>query len=378
MTDNPIFCEGDPPPCHNSTMGAAVSRPTSPLSALALGRVSCTRCEEPPPPPVPDAPKDDIAKASEAALSFPNPGPYEQVAMDCKRLVMVDTYDGFRCDINKQVSPFMAAVHNFWLGTNLPDGRTSTYAFVAQVADDRGLLMSRVDPGRGSFDGRIHRALLGGLAMGKVQMSVSGDGQADQVLAEVDFGGLSWTGNLKYGSMGGGLVFGCNYLQSVTPKLMLGGEGMYIAANQNWLSNYSVKYTLPASTGDEELPVAKPTGPPGMPMETEGSSTMIAAYNSAQGAISLNYKRVITPNRVTVGAELQFSPLSLDSQLAVGAEFKLTRSKLQLCVDGTGRIQSLLEAKLGMAPGSPTLSLAADMNHMESVMKFGYGITVDG
>ena len=147
----------------------------------------------------------------------------------------------------------MPVVHSFWLGTGmLPDGRTSTYTFLAQVADESGLMMARVDPGRGSVDGRIHRAVLGGLANLKLQVGVSTEGQGDQVLGEADFGGMTWTGNLKYGSMGGGIVFGANYFQSITPKLAVGTEGMYIAANQNLLSNYTVRYTTEARASVED------------------------------------------------------------------------------------------------------------------------------
>jgi hypothetical protein len=91
-----------------------------------------------PPPPLPTAPPappgpagttgastaptdtdDAIAKAARAVSSYVNPGPYEQAATDAKRLVMLDTFDGFRCDINKQVSPFMGVFHSFWLGTSM-------------------------------------------------------------------------------------------------------------------------------------------------------------------------------------------------------------------------------------------------------------------
>lgn len=336
-----------------------------------------------PPPPAPKT-EDSISQAAASASAYTSPGPYEQAAMDAKRLVQLDTFDGFRCDINKQASPFMAVVHSFWLGTSMiPDGRKSTYTFLTQVADEQGLLMSRVDPGKGSVDGRVHRALLGGLAMGKLQLGLSADGQADQALAEVDLGGQTWTANLKYGSIGGGIVYGCNYFQAITPSLSLGGEGMYIAANQNMLSNYTLKYTTSAKTGEEDAPIkvdTKPkSGPPGAPSgDTDASSTIIVNYSGAQQALTFNYKRAVTPNRVTLGAELQCNPFTLDSHLTLGAEFKFQRSKMQFTVDGGGHIQSLLEAKLGMAPGSPSLNLSADVDHMKDEMRFGYGITIEG
>lgn len=325
--------------------------------------------EAPPPPPPSNSSSSEAMSIADAAASVgrnvPNPGPYEQAAQDAKRLVMLDTYDGFRVDINKQLSPYMAVVHSFWLGTTMiPDGRTKTYSFLAQVADEQGLLMARVDPGRGSVDGRIHRAI--GPFMTKVQLGLSTEGQNDQVLCEADFGGPTWTANLKYGSMGNGLVYGLNYFQSLTPKWALGGEGMYLAANSRLLSSYSVKYNTAAINSDTDE----------KSMETP--STFIANYNTGQQALTLNYKRVVTTNRVVLGAELQCSPFSLESQVLVGAEFKFARSKMQVCVDGSGKIQSTLETKLGVGQGTPTLNFSADVDHLNDQLRFGYGINIEG
>jgi len=215
-----------------------------------------------------------------------------------------------------------------------------------------------------------------------VQVGVSSEGQNDQLLGELDFGGNTWTGNLKYGSMGGGIVFGCNYFQGITDRLSVGGEGMYVAANQNLLGNYTLKYKMPAKSGTEEdekvLPKAEEKGASSAPEGGEASSTTTANYNSGQGMLSLNYARVVTPGRVTLGAELQCSPFSLESQVLLGAEFNLTRSKINLCVDGAGRMQSVLETKLGMVPGSPALNFSAEVDHGKDVMRFGYGLNIGG
>ena len=341
----------------------------------------------PPPPPSADstAADDSIAQAAQNASAYTNPGPYEILAQDSKRLVTLDTYDGFRCDISKQLSPYMVAIHNFWLGTTMmQDGRKSTYSFVSQVADENGLYMARVDPGRGSVDGRVHRAILGGLAMAKLQLGLSTEGQSDQAIAEIDFGGMTWTGNLKYGSMGGGIAYGCNFHQAITPRLSMGGEGMYLSANNMLMSNYVLKYAMPAKTGEEDLATSSvaaasaQTNPGGAPTDNEGSSTFWASYNSMAGQASLAYGRVVTPNRVMLGAALDFSPMTLESQVLLGAEFKLTRSKVNFVVDGSGKIQSTLETKLGMTQGVPTLAFSADVDHLNEDLKFGFSLNFEG
>lgn len=298
--------------------------------------------------------------------------------MDAKRLVQVDTFDGFRFDINRQLSPYMAVIHSFWLGTSmLPDGRNKTYTFMTQVANETGLLLARVDFERGTVDGRIHQALLGGLGMGKLQIGVSSaaEGQNDQCMAEVDLNGMTWSANVKYGSAGGGLLYGINYFQSITPRLAMGGEGLYLSYNQALASNYTIRYTMPAKSGEDDKSNNEEKAQ-SLTMDSP-SSTIVANYNAGQGAVTLNYKRLVTPNRVALGAELQFSPATLDSNVLVGAEFKLTRSKVALCVDGNGKIQTNVEAKLGRI-GAPTIQFSADVDHFKDLMRFGYGINMEG
>jgi mitochondrial import receptor subunit TOM40 len=258
----------------------------------------------------------------------------------------------------------------------IPDGRKRTYTWLTQVADEKSYYLARVDPATLSVDGRIHRAILGGLAMCKMQVNVSPEGQADQCLAEMDLSGQTWTASLKYGSMIGGLAYGCNFFQSVTPRFSMGGEGLYLSANQAMITNYLMKYTIPIAGDDQDVSTKKSV--PGKPTPESPSSSIVASYNTGQSLMTLNYKRVVTPNRVNLGAELSCNPLSLESQVVLGAEFKWSRSKLQVAIDGTAKMQSVLETKLGKEPGQPTLSLSAELDHLKDEMRFGYGLNIDG
>ena len=368
-------------------MGATGSKPTttstagispSQFSFFATNSTKCDNSSPPPPPPPggsaeapppPPAEDDAIAKAAAAAGAVINPGPYEQAPGDLKRLVMLDTHDGFRCDINKQLSPYLAVVHSFWLGTNmLPDGRKRTYTWLAQVADESSLCFARIDPSQSSVDGRVIKSLLGGVATAKLQLGLSAEGQADQGLLEVDLNGMSWAGNLKYGSMGGGLVYGCAFHQGITPNLSMGGEGMYVAANGNMMSNYLLKYSFNASGEKSED-------------SSERSSALCVQFAPSGPSpmpLTLNYKRTVTPKRVTLGAELSCDPISLQSNVLLGAEFKFNRSKLHVVVDGNAKMQSTFETALGKEPGQPKLSLSAELDHLKDEMKFGYGLAIDG
>jgi len=348
---------------------------------------------------------DSIAQAATFVSALTNPGPYETALAPFKRLTNLETYDGFRCDIQKQLSPFMIAFHSFWLGTTMiPDGRMKTYAFVTQVVNEDGLLMARFDPEMGSIDGRIHKNLLNGLLQAKVQLAVSTERSKDQLVLECDANGGSWTGNVKYGSVASGNIFGLNYYQSIMERWTMGGEGMYVGANGgNWVCSGTVKYEMNTATGMEDENLV-PTGStsvvkgPNAQVEEKlsssslkGKSIFLAQYDPTQNGLGLYYNRVVVPDRVALGAELQCSPPFIghilgsgqgpgegDCTVALGTEFQLTRSKMNFSVDGTGRIKSTLEAKLGMAMGSPTITFSADIDHGKDIMKFGYGLSVGG
>jgi len=328
--------------------------------------------------------------------------------MDAKRLVALDTFEGFRCDVNKQMSPSMLVMHSFALSPasaassspmqgGPPPPPPSSYTFITQVGDDSGgIFVSRVDTARGGVDARMHRPLLGGLALLKLQMSLSGS-ENDTLLAEVDVGTaipiLTWTANLKYGSMGGGPVWGANYWQAITPNFLMGGEGMYIAAQGTPAAAYAFKYKFQAPLTPQEQEqveaeknksgaAAPPPGPPGMPPpEAPGASSIIGQFHS-NGMMTLNYRRVVTPQRVTVGSELAFpffAPFNDPPDLLLGAEFNLTRSKLAWSMDcNTWKFNSILETKLGMSPMAPRFTLSAAVDHFNQDFKFGYSINIDG
>jgi hypothetical protein len=41
------------------------------------------------------------------------------------------------------------------------------------------------------------------------------------------------------------------------------------------------------------------------------------------------------------------------------------------------RIQSTVEAKLGMG-GAPTIQFAGELDHLKNVLRFGYGLNIEG
>jgi len=323
-----------------------------------------------------------------------------------RRLTNLDAHDGMRCDVQKQLSPYTVAIHSFWLGTTMPhDGRDKIYSFVTQVADEEGLAMARVDPTLGTVEAHLQRSILGGAAQAKLQMSLSPDvaggegGGTDQAVGEIDFGGMTWTGSLKYGTMEGANVFGGSYFQGINERWAAGGEGMYLGSKGECVGSYTLKYECPArslvaeDTSLSSSSTSSSTASIVPQEEMGGASLFVGQYHPSMSMLSLNYRRIVTPqdrpgqtfiqppaendesqappppmplptsSRVALGTELQCNTATLESSFKLGAEFNLTRSKFNVCFDGAdGGWKSTLETKLGSAPGSPRLGFCASVD----------------
>jgi len=97
----------------------------------------------------------------------------------------------------------------------------------------------------------------------------------------------------------------------------------------------------------------------------------------SQNLVFVNYKKIVTPGRVSLGSELMFEPSSKDSNVTLGAEFNLTQSKIATCVDGKGKVQSTLSTQLGKG-GALNLLFSAEVDWPQDAFKFGYGVQIGG
>jgi len=130
----------------------------------------------------------------------------------------------------------------------------------------------------------------------------------------------------------------------------MGGDATYIGAQNTSVGSYGARYTGPTWVGAMQ-------------------------WSGTQGAMSLNYKKTVTRERVALGAELQFSPATMDSAVSLGAEVNLKQSKFQTVVDGTGVIKTTLETSLGP---QAKLIFSSEVDHLKDSYKFGYGMNIGG
>lgn len=95
------------------------------------------------------------AEERRKAAQLKNPGSFEKIIEEGKRLSSVDCFEGFRLEIQKMVTPHFYMAHSFMLGVKLPHVDTSAlYDFSTHVVlPGNQLLMARLGHG-GSMDGR--------------------------------------------------------------------------------------------------------------------------------------------------------------------------------------------------------------------------------
>mmetsp|Transcript_9086 Transcript_9086/g.18171 ORF Transcript_9086/g.18171 Transcript_9086/m.18171 type:complete len:339 (+) Transcript_9086:138-1154(+) len=338
-------------------MGAKLSRCDAPPAPPPLPSTNS------PPPPPPDADEkgeaaaeknDSISEAISSVSAYSNPGPWEAFNSECKRVVFLDTFDGAKVDLSKQLSPFLLINHNWMLGTTaVPDPMKNFYSFTTQVmVDEQTAVIGRIDAG-GTVEARVHRGWLQSedlqVATKVVAVATPEFNENNQMVMDVDVGGRTWSGQVKMGSLHGGNILGLSYVQSITPSLTIGGDALHLGSQGASIGSYGVRYA-----GTDWIGCGQ--------------------WSGLQQAMMINYKRTVTPNRVTLGAELQIAP-TFDTAVSFGGEFNLKQSKFSTVVDGGGGIKSVLEARLGPAA---TLVFSGEVDHGKDVYKFGYGLTIGG
>lgn len=325
----------------------------------AAQSTTISHCEAPaalPAPPSdfgelpPEAPESSVPALVQQSVDqelekarLKNPGLYEHIQNDVKRVLSVDVFDGFRFEMHKPLGHKLSISHTLWLGSQMiPDGFYQ-FGVNSVVGDDltdpATILLGRMTPD-GRLDARWHQKVSDQLSL-RLQSQLAPEPNPTQVTCDVDFRGQDCTGNLKYTN---GPLFGVSYLQAVTNQLSLGGEGYYHHAHQKSILSYCGRY------------------------QTEDSTSLLT-YGSV-GTLQLHYMRRLS-DRVRLASEFFYNSNSGESKAQAGAEFTLRQSRFVTNVDESGKIMSSLETKV---TPMVTFLLSAEALHSKGDFKFGYGL----
>jgi hypothetical protein len=290
----------------------------------------------------------------------PNPGQYDQKDMDAKKCLNVDTFEGMRFDTNIQLSLGQFVVgHGFMMGPppppnpQLPRGSppepASTYHFTSTYINGETQLFGRIGAD-GMLDARLYNQVTPNILC-KVQTALQPAAEYAAARVDVDFKGEDYTTNLR---MANGWQLGGSYWQSLTQKLALGGDAMYSGEHQAMSMSCAARWTDPdwLAVGAYTL---EELAQPGRPLHIT----------------NLHYVRKVS-DRVNLASELIYVGNTNMTKVNVGAEVTLRQSRLNACVDQSGRIKSSLEALLF---GPFKFLLSAEMHHASDEFKFGFGIS---
>ncbi|KJX99206.1 mitochondrial import receptor subunit TOM40 like protein [Zymoseptoria brevis] len=309
-------------------------------------------------------------QARRDALGLSNPGTVDQIAKEVQRDVFLTNqiFSGLRAELNKTFSilPLFQISHAFSSGSQM----LSPYTFLALYGTNNVLCQAQLDSDgslNARFNGRITSRLINKLAVQIQPGSMAGPGGA-QVSLEQDYTGDDFTASLKSinpSVLEGGLtgMFIGSYLQSVTPRLSLGIEGVLQKPGGGMGPEVAMSYAG----------------------RYKGDDWIASAQLLTQGGMQVSYwRRLMDKVETGVDVNLQFAGLSggnpmmgaarAEGVATLGAKYEFSRSIFRAQVDSQGKLGCLLE-KVVAPP--VRITFAGELDHVKNSAKLGLAVSIE-
>ncbi|KAK1766066.1 putative mitochondrial import receptor subunit tom-40 protein [Phialemonium atrogriseum] len=298
-------------------------------------------------------------------LGLSNPGTVENISREVQRDVFLNNlmFTGIRADLTKafSLSPLFQVSHQFAMGERL-----NPYTFAALYGTSKVFLQGNVD-NEGQLSTRFnYRWGPSTVTRTQFQIAPGGSGQ-DMAQIEHEYTGKDFTASLKAlnpSYLEGGLtgIFIGSYLQSVTPKLALGLEGVWQRAGLTQGPETAVSYVARYKSDD----------------------WVATAQLQAQGALNTSYWRRLS-EKVQAGVDMTLSLIpgaqgmlgggfQKEGITTFGAKYDFRMSTFRAQIDSKGKLSCLLEKRVA-AP--VTLTFGADVDHFTQTSKIGVGISIE-
>ncbi|EME47304.1 hypothetical protein DOTSEDRAFT_69285 [Dothistroma septosporum NZE10] len=304
------------------------------------------------------------------ALGLSNPGTVDQIAKEVQRDVFLtnQTFSGLRAELNKSFSimPLFQISHAFASGSQM----LSPYTFLALYGTNNILCQAQLDSDA-SFSARFNQRLTDRLIFKssvQIQPSSGMSPGGAQVSLEQDYTGDDFTASIKSinpSVLEGGLtgMFIGSYLQSVTPRLALGLEGVLQRPGGGQGPEAALSYAG----------------------KYKGDDWIASAQLLTQGGLQLSYwKRLMDKVETGVDVNLQFAGLSganammggarKEGVATLGAKYEFSRSIFRAQVDSQGKLGCLLEKVI--AP-PVRVTFAGELDHAKNSAKLGLAVSIE-
>jgi len=280
-------------------------------------------------------------------MELPRPVKYEELQREMLMSLKPDVFEGGRFDYNKQLNQKFFLSHSLFMGNievpaqgaqiiKIP---TSTYEFGANVVDQNYMLVGRILTD-GRMSGRIKYDLND---MFSAKLQTTKEQGFSQVMVDVDVTGVDYQGQVKVGN---GEFYGCNYLQSVTPTLSLGGEGFWLGGQKKSGVGFAARYA--------------------------NDKTVATAQLATTGLCSLTYCTKVS-EKAMLASDFMWNWNARQASASVGYDYILRQCRLRGRIDNHGVVTAFLEERLNVGLN---LIISAEIDHVNKNSKFGFGMTI--
>ncbi|KAI9146380.1 eukaryotic porin/Tom40 [Paraphysoderma sedebokerense] len=211
----------------------------------------------------------------------------------------------------------------------------------------------------------------------KVQTQLGNQPGQSMLQVEADYSGTDYTANIKavnpspFDNTG---IFVASYLQSVTPSLAVGIEGLYQRPMED-VEETGLSFVAKYTFAKHELKTLQPLNPTDPIPQPPTANPVLTATLQSFGALQLTYFHPVS-SKVELASELQVlaAPGRREAVASVGAKFDFRTATVRNMLDTTGKISTVLEQK--MAPGFSFL-ISGEIDHLKGASRFGVGLALE-
>ncbi|KAJ5067032.1 import receptor subunit tom40 [Anaeramoeba ignava] len=279
----------------------------------------------------------------ENTFKLTNPGKFEQFCKESTQILNVETFDGFRLEVNQQMNQSFGLTHALSMGSLREE---PSYTFGANYVQEKYALI-----GNRKGDGTVFARYIqqfGRKFLTTIYTQIAGKKQEDSedtLGADLEYYGEDFTIQSK---LKPNKAFGLSYLQSITPRFSAGMEFVYYHNMKTSAIIFASRYFTHNF------------------IFTSSFSTFPVKH------FSTNYVQKITP-RVGLAAEFIYNIENGLSAMNVGYLYSLRQMRVGGQINSNGKISTLLEQML-----HPLISfkLSAEIDYISNTYLFGYGLRV--
>ncbi|EPE05665.1 mitochondrial import receptor subunit tom40 [Ophiostoma piceae UAMH 11346] len=312
---------------------------------------------------VADAWKSLTDRRSKLGLS--NPGTIEALAKEVQRDVLLNNhmFTGIKADLTKpfNMSPLFQVSHQFAIGERL-----QPYTFAGLYGTNQIFAQGNVD-NEGQLSARFNYRWTDGLVT-KSSIQIAPGEMQSMAQLEHEYTGRDFSAALKMinpSVLDGGLtgIYIGSYLQSVTPSLSIGLEGVWQRAATSQPPEAGLSYSARYASNDWVATAQI------QPQGTINTTFWRRLAENVQAGIDTTLSLVPNPAAAMMGGGL-----TKEGVTAFGAKYDFRMSTFRAQIDTRGKLGVLLEKRVA-AP--VMMTFAADVDHATQQAKIGLGVSIE-